>query len=207
MLSIFRWFLVSVTLVMLSACGGGGSSGSNVTDQGSETGNSTGNVTDQVNETDNSASNPSSSNNETYTDNHGDIVPVLSEKPDVLDVHLDNYDGLIIRIMRNINLNSGLAKSELSKYSAPTENIVFNYINVAVDIDVKCEDYGFDQSDLGLSRTFENGINYKMYSKKIYIDNTDYYTIGCNESDFESVPSYSDLSGEYTIIQSDIYRR
>jgi len=99
MLSVFRCFLVSVVVVILTACGGGGSSGGN----------------------------PATSNNETYIDNSGDIVPVLSEKPDVLDVNLDNYDELYIKVVRNINLNSELAKTELSKYSAPTENIVLYY--------------------------------------------------------------------------------
>jgi hypothetical protein len=150
---------------------------------------------------------PVGSNNETYVDNHGDIVPVLSEKPDVLDIDIDDGDDLTIRIMRNINLNSEFSKSALSSYSAPNEIITYNYINVAVDIDVKCEDYGFDQSDLSFSKTLENGIKVKLYSKKEYLDNTHYYNIFCEESDFESVPSYSGLAGEYTIIQSDIWRK
>lgn len=212
MLSFFRWSLVSVTVVVLTACGGGSSdSGINSSGQqdsgNASTANSEGNTVDQGNETGNSTDNPVQSNNETYIDNNGDIVPVLSEKPDVLDINLDTYDVLTIRIMRNINLNSELSKSALSSYSAPTENLVFYDTNVAVDIDVNCEDYGFNQSDLSFSQTLENGIKYKIYSKKEYIDNTDYYTVGCEESDFESVPSYSDLSGGYTIIQSDIWRR
>ena len=203
MLSIFRWFLVSVAVVMLTACGGGGSSDSIVTDQEIEIDNPTATNTEQGDET----VNPTDTNNETYIDNNGDIVPVLSEKPDVLDINIDKSDLLTIRVMRNINLNAAFAKSLLSSYSAPNEFITYNYINVAVNIDVKCEDYDFNQSDLGFSQTLENGIKYKIYSKKVYINNTDYYTIGCEESDYESVPSYTDFSGEYTIIQSDIWRR
>lgn len=202
MLSIFRWFLVSVAVVMLTACGGGGSSDSIVTDQEIEIDNPSVTNTDQGNETDN----PTVTNNETYTDNYGDVVPVLSEKPDVLDIDINDGDDLTIRIMRNINLNSEFSKSALSRYSAPNE-IIFNYINVAVDIDVKCEDYGFDQNDLVFSQTFENGIKYKHYSKKEYIDNTDYYTVICEESDFGATPSYSNIAGKYTIIQSDMHRK
>lgn len=201
MLSIFRWFLVGVTVVVFTACGGGSSS-SDVTDQGGEI-----DVADQGGEIEDSVNNTSTSNNETYIDNNGDIVPVLSEKPDVLDINFDSRDVLIIRLMRNINLNSGFAKSELSRYSAPHEVITLNYTNIAVDIDVKCEDYGFDKSDLGLSQTFESGIKYKKYSKKEYIDNTHYYTVACDESDFESTSAYANFAGKYTIVQSDIWRR
>ncbi len=205
MLSVFKWFLVSVTIVILTACGGGGSGGGeqqSVSQQGS------GNSGSDSSGGGNNSSNPVGSNNETYIDNNGDIVPVLSEKPDVLDIDIDDGDSVSIRIMRNINLNSELAKSALSSYSAPNEIITYNYINVAVDIDVKCEDYGFDQSDLGFSKTLENGIKYKIYdSKREYIDNAHYYNINCEESDFESTPSYANFSGKYTIIQSDIWRR
>lgn len=205
MLSVFKWFLVSVTVVILTACGGGSSGGGD--QQGVVGSQETGNSNSDNSEGGNSDNNPADSNYETYIDNNGDTVPVLSEKPDVRDIDIDANDVLTMRIMRNINLNTEFAKSELSKYSAPTENMVFNYTNVAVDIDVKCEDYGFDQSDLNYSQTLVNGIKYKIYSKKEYIDNTDYYTVGCDESDFESTPSYSDFSGNYTIIQSDIWRR
>lgn len=197
MLSIFRWFLVSVFVVMVTACGGGGSSSVDVSDQGAETDTSIGGST----------STPDVSNTETYIDNNGDIVPVLSEKPDVKDIDIGDGDRVRIRIIRNINLNSGFAKSALSKYSAPHEVITLNYTNVAVDIDVKCEDYGFDQSDLGFSQTFESGIKYKIYdSKREYIDNTHYYNISCEESDFESTSAYANVAGKYTIVQSDIWR-
>ncbi len=203
MLSVFRWFLVSLAVVILTACGGGGSGGGeqqSVSQQGS------GNSGSDSSGGGNNSSNPVGSNNETYIDNNGDIVPVLSEKPDVLDIDIDDGDQLKIRIMRNINLNSDFAKSELSSYSDPTKILVRNYTNVAVDIDVKCEDYGFDQSDLDFSKTFENGIKFKLYIKtKAYIDNT-HYSVSCYENDYESVPSYSGLAGEYTIIQSDILR-
>jgi len=201
MLSIFRWFLVSVAVVMLTACGGGGSSDSIVTDQEIEIDNPTATNTEQGDET----VNPTDTNNETYIDNNGDIVPVLSEKPDVLsNIDVNKYDEVSITILRNIDLNSGLAKSELSKFVAENE-IIDLYVNAAVGIDVKCEDYGFIQGDLSNSLTLQNDIQYKTYSKKEYIDNTDYYTISCAESDFESVPSDSGLSGKYTIIQSRIY--